>query len=528
MKYNKIICLIVLGLLFGIYYNNIISNLCLINNSPTEEINTKINTDIRLKNLKKSGFWTLDEIIIDDNGGGGITWDTAKNQDWCNLVDGVYIIENVTFTVTDNSGSGLTIRDSDKFFIIKNCTAKSGNVGYDAGITLVNTRNGRIINNSCSNNKRAGIYLLNGCVNNTISRNTAKNNFYLGVGLDNNCNNNNISDSIVNGMGYGVRLTNYCRYNNISRNIANDNDFGIEIYYGCHNNTIMGNSVYDNGNYGIQIWSNCSYNSITGNAVNNDDTYNQYTGINIHSMCDFNRITNNTMNNNILYGLCLATDCDNNNITENYIYNNGEYSIFIDTDCDNTGISRNLFYRKNADSTNDYIDNKGSNTNIGFNYYLPGIPSLYINVIDQSFLKTKFTIIINISSSLDFVLWPLSFQIWWNGEIIPSNDIDCVGIRSYKITLTPIFVKSGGNPVLLNMTIKSANHENTYFEFNIAVEQPLVIISDDDNDDDDKEGEKFSISEFLISPLGMILSGSICFGGFLGVVYLIRRRFSRK
>ncbi|MBN1803313.1 MAG: right-handed parallel beta-helix repeat-containing protein, partial [Candidatus Lokiarchaeota archaeon] len=124
--------------------------------------------------LKSSDFWTFtNPILINDSGVNH--WGWAVSQEWCSGYGNSthpYIIENLTIN-GNRLGSCIEIRNSNAYFVIRNCTlfnSSSGSYPYfDAGICLYNTSNGRIINNNCSGNYGNGITLYEYSSNNTIS-----------------------------------------------------------------------------------------------------------------------------------------------------------------------------------------------------------------------------------------------------------------------------------------------------------------------------------------------------------------------
>ena len=90
--------------------------------------------------LKSSGYWLLDNITIDGDatGVGANNWSWAVNQEWCNSVDGIYVIENVTINGQE-SVSCINVTDSDVYFVINNCTLYNSSSGANnAGINLFN------------------------------------------------------------------------------------------------------------------------------------------------------------------------------------------------------------------------------------------------------------------------------------------------------------------------------------------------------------------------------------------------------
>ena len=103
-----------------------------------------------------------------------------------------YIIENITINCHERN-FGILIRDSTKYFEIRNCTIFNCSTDTDAAaIILRNTSNGTIIGNNCSDNGEHGILLTVGCKNNTISNNTACGNSQMGIKLAYSSNNNTI------------------------------------------------------------------------------------------------------------------------------------------------------------------------------------------------------------------------------------------------------------------------------------------------------------------------------------------------
>ena len=157
-------------------------------------VDSDISSDI---NLKSSKSWSnLTFIHIDDSGASGNgTWSWAEGESWCSKIANVYVIENVTIDATGNS-FGILIGNSSVYFTIRNCTVfNSGSGSLDAGIKLINTNNGTLTENNCTNN-RIGIYLDN-CANITISNNFLNDNIY-GLRLESCNTNNKIEDNDVN------------------------------------------------------------------------------------------------------------------------------------------------------------------------------------------------------------------------------------------------------------------------------------------------------------------------------------------
>ena len=399
-----------------------------------------------------SGYWTTKFIHIDGN------WSyTVGNYSWASG-DGSwnypYIIENVTIDAsTSPTGSGIYINNSkNEYFIIRNCTIyAAGGLTTDAGIKFENTNNGTIINNNCSQNGENGIILINNCINNTISGNTVNDNGYSGIYIDNNCLNNTLQGNIAGNKftlnQYNGIFVDYSVNNSLSLNIANNNSqYGILFNQNSNNNTLSENSLNNNGFAGILFDTNCMNNTVLGNEI-----------------------FNNGQN-----GIDLNDGCDDNKIINNYLYFNTDDAIVIGgSNNDDNFIKQNIIV--NIDRN--FINDLGTNTLFISNYYLTSIPNLFVEIVTQYFSTSEFYVIINISSQcIGLDLKPISFNAWWNGIEVSLLNIANLGNSVFNISLIPIFINSGDDPVLLNMTILEAYHKVKYFETYISIEHKLLHV----------------------------------------------------
>ncbi len=520
--------LLVLGIIFAIStistINLTLSTHNLSNYQENIDNKVEIRDEISEKRPKNSGSWT--ETFIHIDGSIPNNWSlTNSTYDWCYFEDGYYIIENVTVDATGRD-SGIFINNSKNIlFKIRNCTVYNagrggGYSGYDGGIKLENTCNGTIIGNNVSNNINNGICLSVGCRNNTITKNNGtgnldsglrlqddcdfniitKNNFSYsdaavgndGIQIESGCDNNTIANNTVNNnKRYGIVLYDYCDNNTISGNTANYNvQYGIYLYYCdnntisgntannnlldgiflddyCDNNTISENSANDNGENGIETVSTCDNNIISGNTASNTNTNDQNFGMVIGG--DNNKILGNIINNNLQDGIVIGHD--DNEITGNYLYFNDWYGIELVFSADNNIVERNIIVRGG-----DFMNDDGTLNTFDLNLKLTSAPSICVEVVNQSFSTTEFVIYIKISSGFDiFYDWDIDFnidsmQMWWNGEDVPSNDIEKLGIGLYKVSLTPELVAPGEDPILFNMTVTAKYYGDKYFEMELAVE----------------------------------------------------------
>ncbi|MHA1191804.1 MAG: hypothetical protein ACTSP9_05845 [Promethearchaeota archaeon] len=105
-----------------------------------------------------------------------------------------------------------------------------------------------------------------------------------------------------------------------------------------------------------------------------------------------------------------------------------------------------------------------------------------------------------------------TIQVWWNGVDVSSSVIN-LGNGIYFISLEPITVAPGEDPILLNMTISATGFEDKYFETEIAVD-PATL----------QKGDEGPTGEF---PLTLIIVISVISAGvIIGLVsiYWLRRR----
>jgi parallel beta-helix repeat protein len=158
-----------------------------------------------------------------------------------------YIIENIVID-GQNSGSCITIRNSHVFFIIRNCTLYNSGwswSNWDSGIKLINTRNGKLLNNNCSYNNGNGILEICGN-NNNFSKNTVNYNSHHGISSWRSDYNNFLENEIklneINGIYFW-----FSDLNKIDKNAIDYNQNGISFIFSNINsitsNFIVGNNV---------------------------------------------------------------------------------------------------------------------------------------------------------------------------------------------------------------------------------------------------------------------------------------------
>ena len=252
-KKLRLYILIILGITFSL-------SIHLNNNFSFTSINKRINSyayeDLT---VKRAGFWDLTgSPIFIDNHRSKWNWEKVSSEnEWCfgsGTLDDPYIIENVIIN-GKNSGSCITIRNSDVYFIIQNCILYNSGwsiFNWGSGIKLINTNNGKLLNNNCSYNNGYGILQIR-CSNNNISGNIVNYNSHHGIyswrSDDNYILENEINYNEINGVYFW-----FCDRNNISGNAINYNQNGINLIM-SNNNLITFNYLVGNNVSIYQFWS---------------------------------------------------------------------------------------------------------------------------------------------------------------------------------------------------------------------------------------------------------------------------------
>ena len=308
MKSNKRITIILVIL---IYFSLFINTVNLYSNSTKVETFTNSKTESE-KKIKTTSYWNLTgSPIYIDNSDPNYNWSkTAIDNNWCKgngTQNNPYIIENITIN-GQGSGSCIEIRNSDRYFIIRNCTLynSGSDLDEDGGIKLESVNNGKLIDNNCSFNGY-GIFLRYSS-------------------------NNNISGNIVNNnINHGIRLGIGCAGNAILRNIANFCQIGIsmgDVFYPNNNNIISGNIASNNSDDGINLQV-CNYISILGNKIYNNTNSGIHLIYSRHNDIIDNFIDNNKDSGILIQGETGGTrSCkvSRNNITNIFIITKTNFS----------------------------------------------------------------------------------------------------------------------------------------------------------------------------------------------------------
>jgi len=270
-----------------------------------------------------------------------------------------YIIEN--WDINANTAKGIEIRNTNVYFIIRNCVIHDGKSNNKYGIYFYNVTNGKI-DGVTSYNNYYGIRLFSSSNNNTITNCNVYNN-YVGIELysssNNKLRNNTLNNNTSNFGVYGDILHYY-------QDIDTSNTInGKPIYYVMNQNGLVFNNTMNIGYLGLVSCSNIkvenltfinnlqgllladtSYSTITNCAVYNNSwdgiwlrsssnnnitncsVYNNSCGIELWDSPN-NQITNCAVYNNSYYGIWLSSSSNNNQITNCDVYNNSWCGIWF-------------------------------------------------------------------------------------------------------------------------------------------------------------------------------------------------------
>jgi parallel beta-helix repeat protein len=274
----------------------------------------------------------------------------------------------------------------------------------------------------------------------------------------------------------------------------------------------LGNTAYNNGDYGIYLYDGCDGNDISGNIASNTITTNQSWGIFLSSFCDNNNISGNTAYGNMQHGISLTINCDDNIIMENTMHYNHQYGLIIDSLCYNNLIYLNDFKNQfnarddgnsqwdNGAIGNHWDDYEGVDVNddgIGDSpYNISGsagsqdnfpiwedgidIGLLYVEVFDQVFSTANFNITFYVYNGFNEGIDFASIQLWWDDTEV-SSTVQNLGGGFYFVSLDPITVAPGEDPILLKMSIYADGYEDLYYETYIAVDPIVIQKYDEDN-----------------------------------------------
>lgn len=137
---------------------------------------------------------------------------------------------------------------------------------------------------------------------------------------------------------------------------------------------------------------------------------------------------------------------------------------------------------------------------------------LYVDILQFSFSVEYFNVTFLIYNENEYGIDFAMIQMEWNSTDV-STDVQNLGEGVYFVSLIPITVLPGEEPILLNMTISADGYQDKYFETYLAVDPDTL----------NKDGEKPAINfPFIIIIVVSSIAGGIGIAGI--TVGLLRKK----
>jgi len=266
------------------------------------------------------------------------------NQIQCNCGDSLNESQTMWYNLTNCPSNGITISANN---ILLDCNSNKID-GQENGNGIISTSHTSVTIKNCKiTDFQYGIHLTGGSTNSIIKDNSVSSN-YEGITLYQSPNNFINNNTVENQSSYGILLAYYSSGNTVSNNTLKKNHHGIYAYGFSGYNSITGNIVISNI-YGIRFYSGSGNNVITNNKVSSS----KYPGLTLESspqLTTNNIVSFNTFDHNA-DGIKLMSS-HNNIINNNTITNNGA-GILIYNDWWENGDSKNNIIQDN------FINNSG-------------------------------------------------------------------------------------------------------------------------------------------------------------------------
>ena len=224
-----------------------------------------------------------------------------------------YMIENLVINNCSTSGIGVSIHNTDKYFVLSDIIVANCSTGF----FFSQVTYGSIINSYAINNTEGG-FELDSSSNNVLVHNTAFRNVW-GFGLLSNANNNTLRDNTaINNTYTGFSISDIPSSYNIMKSSNNtlinntatgSYEFGFELYWRIYNTVLINNTATNIGIFGFEIAVSNNTLLINNKAINNGFGFylgNAHNNIFKNNVGLYNQVTdyidhgssNNTLINN--------------------------------------------------------------------------------------------------------------------------------------------------------------------------------------------------------------------------------------
>ncbi|MCK4823763.1 ABC transporter substrate-binding protein, partial [bacterium] len=98
---------------------------------------------------------------------------------------------------------------------------------------------------------------------------------------------------------------------------------------------------------------------------------------------------------------------------------------------------------------------------------------LFVEIVYQSFTEADFDITFLIYNGINEAIDFATIEMWWDGVEV-SSSVQNLGSGIYSVSLDPITVAPGEDPILLNMTVSADGYHDKYFETYLAVDPDVI------------------------------------------------------
>ena len=277
-----------------------------------------------------------------------------------------YIIENLIINTCVANESGVNIRNTDKYFVLRDITVSNCSDGFFFSYVTF----GSITNSYAVNNMEDGFSLVNSS-NNTLTNNTAA--FNAG-GFDLGFSSNN---TLINNTATNNNREIILKLNNGNANFSFPQ---FELYFSSYN-VLINNAAIDDINVNAHAFD--LYFSSYNVLINNAAIDNHLNGFNLVSSSN-NFLINNTAIDNGSSGFLISSASNNIVLLNNRAINNYGFGFYL-LDTSNTVLKNNIgIYNQQGDY---YESDYSKNTTLLNNTFA----FIYNNGLGQYFSTTLFT-----------------------------------------------------------------------------------------------------------------------------------------